>query len=125
MNQFIIVTTADPSRPGLSYKVDVPEWLLEEWYTNNMTLLLSRQKQHVENLPSNTSITWVKPSGEIETKGYLLEWIDIAKLLSAADLPTNTYESDVREPGRPRKRALVLTTSYERRTGALVARTGY
>jgi hypothetical protein len=126
MHTFVIVTSADPSRVGLSYKIEMPNWALEEWFVENKEVLLAQR--HAFNTPSqrgNTSITHIDERGSVSAKTYLFEWADLYRLLQKAeDVRASAYADEIR-PGRPEKRVLVLTTSKERRTGSLVARQAF
>jgi hypothetical protein len=121
---FIISTTADKARPGLTWKIEIPNWAVESWWLENKVLRLAQRKAHrIET--GNTGIIHFDPEGAVEVMRCEFEWFDLQTVLAAADRIRNTaYAEDIR-PGRPEKRVLTLTTSKERRTGSLVARQAF
>jgi hypothetical protein len=122
MYTFVIVTTADPTRPGLSFKVELPEFAYENWFKNNLVVAEALQKGFITER-YNTSITVIDSENLVDTKKYWFEWSTLNNLLLEADFQTG-YDTE-RKPGRPEKKVLVMTTSKERRTSALVARQGF
>jgi hypothetical protein len=124
VHTFVIVTTADPRRIGLSYKVEMPDWGVNTWYEENPDLKAKRHFAAVE-VP-NTTVTWIKPDGSVKIETFAFTMEDLNALLQKADYEYDNYDANVgRKQGRPEKKVLVMTTSKERRTGSLVARTGY
>lgn len=125
MNVITVTTKADPRRVGLTYKIELPDWAFEAWYTNNVELEKAHRRvvNHPYEKPS-TGIIIIKSDGTLVAKAYDLSFEDLQDLLAQADNTIHPYE-EVRGPGRPEKRVLVLTTSKERRTGSLVARPTY
>lgn len=121
MNTFIVATTADPARPGLSYKIEMPPNRAEQWHKDSPILLQGRRETFVNDLVPNTVISRIHGDGRVETEALHLEWYQINELLTDAE----THYEERQGPGRPERRVLVLTTSKERRTGALTARQGW
>lgn len=123
MDTFVFVTNADPERPGLTFKVTIPSWAVEEWYDNNAILKRVRSTWvsdeellalGLKPQKPNTSVTrLVEDRVVVET--FMLSWADVLQLLSRAD---GYREPDTYKQGRPEKNVLVMTTSKERRVGA-------
>jgi len=124
VHTFVIVTTADSSRPGLTFKVEMPAWSVETWYKDAEVLAPDRHWRFaMPDAPANTAITQIASDGQVSCERFQLTWNQVLELLRNADY--NYPEDTERRQGRPEKRVLVMTTSKERRTGQLVARGSY
>jgi len=124
MDTFIVTTTADSSRFGLAYKIEMGPNAAEEWFRNTKVLLEARKETFVnESLVPNTTIVWLHSDGRVESEDVHMQWEAVNELLARAEY--NTDSPEYRKQGRPERRVLVLTTSKERRTGSLVARQAF
>jgi hypothetical protein len=119
----VLVTTAiDPSRVGLTYKIEMPEYALETWWEGNL-----QAKNAVGEVfttgkvkGANTAVTIVhEGDGRVESWAINFTWSQLQALLAKAD---RDYNENTGLPGRPEKRVLVASTSKERRTGALAGK---
>jgi hypothetical protein len=131
MTYAFVVTSADPKRVGLTFKVEFDtDEQLDGWLAGDIISAAAHQdfmqeamvgmgQKHAKE-PHTTSVTAVWADGHIETKSYNLTMSQVVDLLQHADYDIESGRSGL--PGRPQKRVLVLTTSKDRRTGALVAR---
>ena len=125
MFTIIVSTTADRTRPGLTFKIELGDEAYEQWSTSNTVVEAWRKAFASEPTWSsaNTGLLIIHPDGHVEAKMYDFTWEGLTNALMDADAAgRNPYETS---RGRPEKRVLVLTTSKERRTGALVARSSY
>lgn len=121
----ILSTTADPTRKGLTFKIELEDWAFEAWYVENDLLDKQRREYRfavhgsLTPRPGNTGVIVIHEDGKVVTMEYTLSWEELRKLLQSADYD---FPIEGRGQGRPEKRVLVCTTSKERRTKSLVAR---
>jgi hypothetical protein len=120
----VIATTSDRTRPGLTYKVEIPNWAFEDLYQNNLVLANAHRSSFVKDLEPNTSFAVIDPNGKVTGRQMYIEWPQLAEFLSQVDALEPPY-NEPRPPGRPEKRVLLLTTSKDRRHKAHTARSSY
>lgn len=119
-----VTTAADPNRIGLAFKIEFDsDAQMEEWLDQNRELqsLLSGEMDGlmVKTMTPNTSVSLIRDNGQASSGSFYASMQAVNKFLQSADYD---FGRDVGSPGRPNKRVLVLTTSKDRRTGALTAR---
>jgi hypothetical protein len=125
METFVIVTNADKLRPGLTYKVEIPNWAVDEWYAENL-LLGGQRRFHAAGVGDewNTAFTWIHSDGKVTAEYFKLTLEELVEMLRLADY-NYVDQSNDRRQGRPEKRVLACTTSKERRNGSMNARGSY
>lgn len=122
---FVITTMADPDRPALCFRVEVPEGAVDltttkllasgagqafELTEEQIRSLGSAYKPSKADRP-NTTITRISVDGRMTVHTYSLTLERLRAFLFAMD-EIRTYDG---KQGRPEKAVLQLTTSKERR----------
>jgi len=115
MHTFIVSTVADPQRPGLTFKVELPRWSIEEWFVENR-LIQNAEAVALVDKSANTTIIHVDEEGNLSSKNYQFEWRALHTVLGQADDIKDQNETRI---GRPEKRVLIMNTSKDRRNGNL------
>jgi len=127
MYTFIVATNADPNRPGMMFKVELPDFAVEDWWVETPLFQEERLWFHADpKRNTNTVITMMTPNGLVKAEAMQLTWMQVTDILRRADYDyPDDAEQGIRRQGRPEKRVLLLTTSKDRRVGAVTARGTY
>ena len=122
MSTIIVSTTVDPNRVGLTYRVDLPEWAVNAWWEDSKEIQVARRSEwslldpeKMTYQDANTTISIFREDGTTEVHLLALTLAQLNAVLAKAD---NDYsEVEGRQPGRPTKKVLLMTTSKDRRMG--------
>jgi hypothetical protein len=123
----VVVSETDPTRAGIVYKVELPDWAFDLWWKNNKELLQARnqewgflQKGTFDG--ANCTFTILREGKSVEVHVFRMTTTALSNALADADY---NYPEEGGKPGRPEKRVLVSTTSKERRKGVPLTRTAF
>jgi hypothetical protein len=126
MPTIVITTQCDPTRVGLTYKIELPDWAFEDWWDQTLVReLIGREfvgmnKVGTQYAGANTGLTIFREGEPTEVHNFILTVPQLVQLLQSADYDFGADPSG--RPGRPEKRVLISTTSKERRMKSSLTR---